>query len=218
MVIALATLLHILILVYWLGGDLGAFYSSFYLVDPARGVAERALALKILNAVDMAPGTALILALPTGLTLASATSWLLLPPVALVAIWIFHLLWLALAWAVHLRHGAGGALVRRADTTIRWAMLALLAALGGLGAARLLALPLFIALKMLVLAACIAAGLLVRHQLVPMIPAIRMMLTSGPTPATDAVIAGVIARTRIVVLGIWGLILVAAFLGIWKPE
>ncbi len=217
MVIALATLLHILILVYWLGGDLGAFYSSFFLVDPARGVAERALALKILNAVDMAPGTALILALPTGLTLACATSWLLLPPAALVAVWIGHLVWLALAWVVHLRHG-GGAIVRRADTVIRWAMLALLAVMGGLGAARLVALPLFIALKMLLLAACVAAGLLVRHQLVPMIPAIRMMLTSGPTPATDVVIADAIARARVVVLAIWVLVLGAAFLGLWKPQ
>ena len=47
MEIALLTLLHILIPIYWLGGDLGAFYGSGFLLDPKRTVPERMLSLKI---------------------------------------------------------------------------------------------------------------------------------------------------------------------------
>jgi hypothetical protein len=214
---SLFTLLHILVLVYWLGGDLGAFHSSGYLVDPARSVAERRMALQILRAVDMAPRTALILALPTGVSLAWAKSWVMLPPAVLVAIWGLSLAWVALAWTIHLRHEAGSTALGRADIVVRWLVLSVLFLLGILGCARLIGLPLFIALKMLVLAACIGAGLLVRRQLVPLFPAVRDMLSGGAAAATDAVIAGVIARTRPTVIVLWLMLLVAAALGIAKP-
>jgi hypothetical protein len=77
--VALLALLHLLIPVYWLGGDLGAFYSSRFMIDPARTVPERMMALKILNNIDMAPRTTLILAFPTGFTLAVAKGWIDLP-------------------------------------------------------------------------------------------------------------------------------------------
>jgi len=210
-------LLHILVLVYWLGGDLGAFYSSGFLVDPGRSVAERRMALQILGAIDMAPRTALILAFPTGLSLAWAKFWVVLPLWVLVAVWVLALAWLALAWAIHLRHGAGAEALRRADIAVRWVVLGGLSLAGLLGCARLIGLPLFIALKMLLLAACIAAGLLVRRQLVPLFPAVREMFSGGATAGTDAAIAGVIARTRPTVLVLWVMLLVAAVLGIAKP-
>jgi hypothetical protein len=214
---SLFTLLHILVLVYWLGGDLGAFYSAGYLVDPARSVAERRLALEILRAIDMAPRTALILALPTGVSLAWAKAWLVLPPTMLVALWGACLAWLGLAWAIHLRHATGSSVLGRADSVVRWVVLSGLSVLGVLGCARLIGVPLFIALKMLVLAACIGAGLLVRRQLVPLFPAVRAMFSGGATAGTDAVIAGVIGRTRPTVVVLWLMLLLAAALGIARP-
>jgi hypothetical protein len=135
----------------------------------------------------------------------------------LVAVWGAALAWLALAWAIHLRHGAGSDSLRRADIAVRWVVLGGLSLAGLLGCARLIGLPLFIALKMLLLAACIAAGLLVRRQLVPLFPAVREMFSGGATAGTDAAIAGVIARTRPTVLVLWVMLLVAAVLGIAKP-
>ncbi len=166
--LALLTLLHILVPIYWLGGDLGAFYSSGFLIDPKRTVAERMLALTILNNIDMAPRTTLILALPTGLLLAWANGWVSLPGLAVLAVCIGALTWLAIAWALHLRHGAPAGGLRRIDLAIRWTVLAALVVIGLLGVAHLIALPLFIALKLLLLAAAIALGLLVRRLLIPL--------------------------------------------------
>ena len=42
--LSLLTLLHLLIPIYWLGGDLGAFYGSRFMIDPARSVPERMMA------------------------------------------------------------------------------------------------------------------------------------------------------------------------------
>ena len=94
--ISLLAFLHLLIPIYWLGGDLGAFYGSTFMTDPKRSVAERMMALKILNNIDMAPRTALILALPTGVMLGWAKGWLTVPVAVVVALVLACLAWLVL--------------------------------------------------------------------------------------------------------------------------
>lgn len=215
--ISLLTLLHLLIPVYWLGGDLGAFYGSRFMVDPSRSVAERMMALKILNNIDMAPRTALILAFPTGFGLAVAKRWLELPGFVPVLVWIAAIGWLVLAWAVHLRHGPEGQALRQLDLAVRYAVLAALLAAGLGGLSGVLALPLFLALKCLALAVCISLGLLVRRQLAPLFPAIVSLREHGPTPEGDRIIAGVIAITQPTVMTLWFVVLIACLLGIATP-
>ncbi len=217
MFVVLLTLFHVLVLVYWLGGDLGAFYTSSFMTDPKRSVAERMMAVKILNNIDMAPRTMLILAFPTGLALASAKGWIDLPAYIPAIVALLFLGWLALAWAVHLRHGDGGA-VKKIDLAIRYVCVATFGLSGVAGLVGLLTIPLFIALKLCLLAGCVALGLVVRRQLVPLFGAIREMTTSGPTAGTDAIIRRVNEQARVSVITIWLLITLAAYLGIATPN
>ena len=60
MLLALVGLLHVLVFVYWLGGDLGAFYLSRVIGDPARPAAVRIAAAQALGDLDMAPRTAAV--------------------------------------------------------------------------------------------------------------------------------------------------------------
>ncbi|AOH86846.1 hypothetical protein AWL63_15705 [Sphingomonas panacis] len=216
MSLSLLTLLHILIPVYWLGGDLGAFYGSTFMTDPKRTVGERMMALKILNNIDMAPRTTLILALPTGLALAWAKGWLDVPGIAVAAVTVGFLAWLVLAWVVHLQHGSGAGF-KKLDITVRYVVLTALAVAGLGGLVGTFAIPFFIALKLCILACCVTLGLIVRKQLVPLFGAIRVMTSTGPTPESDATIAAVNSRARISVLTIWALVLLASFLGIATP-
>jgi hypothetical protein len=211
------TLLHLLIPIYWLGGDLGAFYGSRFMVDPARSVPERMMALKILNNIDMAPRTTLILAFPTGFGLAVAKGWIDAPAVSVIGVWVLGLAWLALAWTVHLKHGPAGAGYKRVDMAIRYVVLAGLIGSGVAGRAGAVMLPLFISLKLLALAVCISIGLLVRRQLVPLFPAIIALREHGPTPEGDRTIAGVIAITQPTVIMLWIVVLIACLLGIATP-
>lgn len=217
MAVALFTFLHVLVFVYWMGGDLGAFYGSTFMTDPKRSVAERMMALKILNNIDMAPRTALILAFPTGLLVAWEKGWLQIPGNIVGILVLGFLAWLALAWAVHLRHGPGGETIRKIDLGIRYVMMFALAGLGVAGLGGDLAIPFFIAVKLCLLAACVGLGLVVRRQLVPLFGAIRTMNSTGPTPETDATIIRVNSNARLSVLTIWALVLAAAFLGIATP-
>ncbi|WP_397422621.1 hypothetical protein [Phenylobacterium sp.] len=218
MTTALISLMHVLVFVYWLGGDLGAFYTSRLVSDPARPVAARIAAAQALTALDMAPRTALILALPTSATLANATGHIVLPTEAIAAIWALSLAWLWLAWRIHLKHIPPGAAVRRLDLAIRWLMLAGLAGVGFGIVTSAISAPLFVGLKLLVLAAAIGTGLWVRRLISPFGPAFSTLVTTGPTPEVDQTITRSLARARPVVMLIWGLLLTAAFLGFWRPQ
>lgn len=215
--LSLLTLLHLLIPIYWLGGDLGAFYGSRFMIDPARSVPERMMALKILNNIDMAPRTTLILAFPTGFGLAVAKGWIDVPASAAILVWVLGLAWLALAWTVHLNHGPAGAGYKRVDIAVRYVVLAGLIGSGVAGLSGAITLPLFISLKLLALATCISIGLLVRRQLVPLFPAIVALRENGPTPEGDRTIKGVIAITQPTVMVLWVVVLIACFLGIATP-
>ncbi len=211
---ALLLLLHVLVLVYWLGGDLGAFVASFLISNPNKDRAARLGAAGLLGDVDMAPRTALILAFPTGLTLAVTRGWLPIEPVWPAVVWVAACVWLWLAWRIHLVHGAVP-MARKIDLAIRWLAAA---GLGGAGALALIGtvpMPLFIALKLVILAACILTGLLVRRLTADLGPALGA-LAAGQADA-DARIARSLAVTRPAVLLIWLLLLSAALLGLWKP-
>jgi hypothetical protein len=212
MIVALLTLLHILVFVYWLGGDLGVFYSSTILTDPKTSPQGRIIAAKVLAQVDMAPRTAMILTLPTGLTLAAQVGYLPIGVPWLMGIWLLGLGWLALAWNIHLKHLPPSSLLRKADLLVRFALIIALAAWAALGA-----LPLFLALKLGVLAATIALGLLIRRALAPFGAAFGAMVAHGPTAETDQIIAKCLNQSRPAVVAIWVLLLIAALLGIAQP-
>jgi hypothetical protein len=212
LLIALYTLLHILIFVYWLGGDLGVFYSSTILTDTKTSPAGRIAAAKVLAQVDMAPRTAMILTLPTGLTLADARTWIELSGLQIGLVWLLALAWLALAWIVHIKHLPAGAFIRRLDLAIRWALIVALLAWAGIGE-----LPLFIKIKLVIVAITIGLGLWIRKALGPFGPAFMEMVSSGPTSQTDTTIAASLNQSRPAVISIWILLLAAAFLGLYQP-
>ena len=66
--------IHVLGLVYWLGGDLGTYLSSRYVLRSELGVEARQTAFNILMACDMGPRLAMPIMLGTGCHL-SVLQW-----------------------------------------------------------------------------------------------------------------------------------------------
>ncbi len=209
-------LLHILVLVYWLGGDLGAFYASRLLVDPQRPPEARAAAANILMNVDMAPRMGLIFAFPTGFALAVSRGWIDVDPVWIAAAFALAALWALAAWLVHLKTGPH-ALAGRFDTAVRAVALIGLIAAAVQSLAGLYELPLFLALKLLLLALAIACGLMIRRALKPFGPAFAQLVAGKGDTATDAAIAASLAQAKPYVLIIWAALIAAAALGVWTP-
>ena len=214
--ITLFTLLHLLVFAYWLGGDIGVFYASTLLTDDKRDDAGRMAAAKILNDVDLAPRICLLLALPTGLALAVAKGWLALPAIAVGVIFLLALLWVGLVLRLHVDHG-GAQAWKNLDFLLRTVFLAVLASAGIAGLAGALDLPLFISLKLMLLAFAVAMGLLVRRVLAPFGPAFAKLATEGADPETNRIIKNALGRARPAVVAIWMALGAAAWLGIAAP-
>ena len=196
----------------------GRFYASTLLTDPKRSVEARLAAGHIVETVDLAPRLGLIFAAPTGLALAVAKGWL--PGVswgAVIVVCLASCVWAVLAVVAHLRHGAAVAPWAKADRLVRYGVLSALT-VGGAGVVSgLVDAPLFIGVKLLLLAVCVALGLGVRMVLAPFGPAVAGMIADGASPETNAVIASAIGRVRPMVVGIWVCLIAAAALGVATP-
>jgi hypothetical protein len=116
--------IHILLLVYWLGADLGVYLCARYVGRADLPLAERRRFLELLVQLDMGPRTALVLMIPTGLALALLGGWLPLDPASVAAIGVAALAWLGLVWHLH-RSGSMSGALWRIDHYLRHAVVAL---------------------------------------------------------------------------------------------
>jgi hypothetical protein len=233
--VEIAVVLHVFLLVYWLGGDLGTFYASRSVMNPALGVEARQTALKIMSFCDVFPRICLVLFLPSGITLVALgpysggylATWMLVP------IWIFGLAWLWLVITEYRSHGASSprlVWIRRVDLWIRYAVIAgtvgagLAILVGGDAVASALSgldvtsNPRWLGLKLAAYGTAIFCGVMIRRDLRPFGPSWVALVTGGAsTPAIEEGIGGAIERSEKWVRLIWVCVIAAAVLGIVKP-
>ncbi|MEU8804374.1 hypothetical protein [Spirillospora sp. NPDC048819] len=221
-------LLHVVLFVFWLGGDLGVFYSSRYVLRPDLTPAARSAALQIMSGLDLGPKICLVLFLPSGVTLMAlephGAELFGMPAFAawqVVLVWAFALAWLAATVADHRTHGRFP-WVRRADWTIR---IGLAAALCATAAYTLLAdepfgvttNPRWLGAKVALYTLALLCGLGIRRTLRPFGPAFGTLMGGGSTPEVERILKRSVDGCLPYVFGIWASVLAAAALGILKP-
>jgi hypothetical protein len=216
----LLKLAHLLLFVYWLGADIGVFYSARFVRDRELTREARALAVRIMGWIDQIPRYCLVLMLPVGYTLAREVGVVRLPDTGMYILWGIGAAWLWMVWAIHHWQGTPRAdRLRRIDLVWRWVLaFGLLwdATQGFRGTGHLFAD--WISIKFVLFAMLIFCGIMIRMFGKPIGPALRRVLAEGSTPELEADIQRGFARTRPFVLAIWFLLLCAAWVGITKPE
>jgi hypothetical protein len=220
-----ALLLHLLLLTYWLGADLGVFYSSRYVLKTELGTEARMTALKIMAWLDVAPRLCLVLFLPSGVTLMALDDYgrdlFLGWPLALA--WLGSAVWFGLVLADHLMHASSlQGMVKRLDLAVRSAVV-----VGLLGAAAYTVVvdepfgvttdPRWLGVKVGMYALAIACGIGIRRQLRPFAPALGALATTGSTPEVERDLRRSIVGSQPYVALIWVCVVGAALLGIAKP-
>jgi hypothetical protein len=215
----LIKLLHVLLFVYWLGGDLGVFHASGYVRDAALSVPQRATALRIMQWLDQVPRYCLVLTLPVAYSLASEVKVMRISAATISLVWILSFLWLANVYAIHRLQGTPrGELLRRIDFVWRAMLVAALvydAVRGLTGAGNLL--TGWVSAKVLIFAVLVLLGLAIRVLSAPLAAALRTLLTQGSTADLEATVARQLGRIRPIVVAIWIGLIAAAYLGIAKP-
>jgi hypothetical protein len=215
----LLKLAHLLLFVYWLGADIGVFYSARFVRNASLDIASRRTAMQILAWIDQIPRYCLVLMLPVGYSLAAMLGLVRMPAIGFVVLWGISAAWLWMVWAIHHYQGKPIAeKLRRIDLIWRWVLLAGLlwdAYTGLQGTGHIFAD--WVAIKFLLFAAMLFCGIMIRLRGKALGPALREILSNGSTPALEATVAGAFAKTRPFVLSIWVLLIIAAWVGIAKP-
>ena len=214
--VLLLKLAHVLGLAYWLGADLGVFYSSYFVANDKLSPEVRVAAAKILFALDQAPRICMTLMLPLGVHLAWRLGVFGFGAGTMVAIWIACLGWLAMVVVLHAAAASPAkALLTRFDFGFRLSLsIALIAVAAASLAADAIAMPYWVAWKLGIFGGLVGCGLMVRVALKEFGPAFANLARGEPGNTDNAAIRHSLTRTRPFVVTIWIGLIASAALGI----
>lgn len=210
--VALLQFGHILCLVYWLGADMGVFYSSYFLVDERLSTETRLSMAKLLFGLDQSPRICMPLILALGVHLAWRLGMWAVPGTIVAGVWAVCIGWLAMVLILHFRgHAAKG--LAAFDFGFRIVVIVTLVAYAAYAMLNQ-QLANWLAVKLLIFAALVGCGLLIRRGLRPFGPAFAALAQNRATDADNAAIRGSLASTRPFVVCIWIGLLINTALGV----
>lgn len=210
---------HILLLVYWLGADLGVFILARAARRADLSFDQRVLLLRYAMIIDLLPRICLALTLPVGLHLAVASGFANPPFAAFVLAWLVAAAWLWLILAIYRAEGtprqARLATINLGGQAVFGAVViaAGLASLLGYGS---LAIP-WLALKLLLFGLIFPCSIMIDVEFRPLGAAFARLAAEGSTPDIEAQISRTVNRTVWWVLAVYALVVVITFLGAVKP-
>jgi hypothetical protein len=214
----LLVFLHVALFVLWLGPDFGVFLWSSKVANPALSVGQRLAAAQIMGRIDLIPRVAMSLMLTVGGVLSEYVG-IEHPAWQLAGIVLLGPVWLALVLLTYLRQGTeAGATLARIDVWFRWALMAGIVAsvTWSTVTGRLAGAP-WVGWKLLIFAALLLIGALLRVRIRPFVEGVRALATSGPNAEVDRAMQASLAETKTYVLAMWTGLLLAALLGVVQP-
>ncbi len=211
--------LHVLLLVYWLGADITVFICSFQMIRRRNSPATRAAFVRVLSFANAFPGVAAVLMLPVGLQLAAGIGASEVSGAWLWLVWAGAIGWLAIDHLAGRRGKPSAKAFSRVSLWIRLVLIAVLAAAAVLSFAtgRPFATD-WLALKVLLFAYVLACGLGIRFAFQPFGPAFGRLMAEGPTEGAEAALRRPVLWVKPWVLALWAGLVVMAFIGISQPR
>ena len=214
--------LHILSMVFWLGGEWGVFQTSYKVVNSELTAPERLRHLDTVFRIDVLARVGIVSLLPLGLHMGYL--WGLQPygGAFLTAIWIIWALWVAITLQAFRDKMAK---IKTIFGHLEdWSRYLLIPALLVFGTTSLIGLGPFeagegqkwYAIKLLIFGLAILIGLLLRYFLHSW-PGIFATLMKGPDAEAEIQLAKSIRASRRVAITYWITILAAGFFGAVKP-
>jgi hypothetical protein len=213
----LLVIFHLLLFVYWLGGDMGVFYSSGMVIDPKLSNSARVTAAKIMVNLDLVPRICMSLMLTVGGLLSE--KFIAHPPWQIVGFVLLGPGWLGMVLFIHLNEGTPLAkTVTRIDYWFRWILVIYLitSVTVSFVLGRLSAEP-WIGGKLIVFAGMVFCGLMIRKFIPPYGIGIHKLRNDESSDEINASMDKSLALCRPFVYAIWIGLLIECVLGVVQP-
>ena len=132
--LAILRWVHILAMVYWLGGEWGVFQTSYHVTNPALALDERKRHMETAYRIDILARTGIVLLLPLGLHMGKLFGFVpLLEGTGVWWMWAFFAVWLAMTWTAFIKRETDlGIAVTKAEEFLRYPLIAALVAAAGM--------------------------------------------------------------------------------------
>lgn len=217
-VVAILRYVHVLLMVFWIGADIGVFIAGMRFMDARRPLAERAAALELGGVIDRYPRVCFVAMWPVGLQLAYATGVMpqLSRPLLQLA-WCTAAVWMAAVIAAMVLRGTPAALpwlllqrVFRVAGFLIFTSLGITAWLGEV-------LPAWLSGKLLAYGAICLFALLLERAFAPVSGMFATIVAQGSRPPAEAALRTQMLWTYGWVLAIYAAVLLCGFLGTVKP-
>lgn len=211
--------LHVLAMVYWLGGEWGVFNASRQLAKPDIGLDERKRHMETAYRIDILARTGIILLLPLGLHMGFNLGTQPLGGQWLTLMWVVFAAWLSLTWSAFFTRDTDlGLRLTKIDEAIRYFVIPALLILGlwswfGNG-------PFeadWYAAKVTLYGCMLVIGLALRVIMRRWVLVFRQIAEHGATPALQAQLSGSLRVGMGLAYIYWIGISSVAFLGVTKP-
>lgn len=211
-------ILHLVLFAYWLGGDIGVFYSTRMILNRSNTPDQRFMASRIMLWIDLLPRLCLSMMLTVGGILSeyvgvSHPLWQYVMIVVLGPVWFTVLL------IMHFKHNASFMpTLTKLDLWFRWFLIfAIVASVWwSVSTGRLDNAP-WLAPKLIIFALLVLCGVMIRLFIPGFIAGVRALSQGSITEEQDDAMKRSIHRVRPWVFGIWAGLIVEAFFGIFKP-
>lgn len=220
--LAILRYLHILAMVYWLGGEWGVFQTSFKVVNSELTVPERLRHLSTVFRIDVLARIGIVSLLPLGLHMGNLWGVQTYGGVFLTVMWLIWALWVAITLLAFRDKMANiKSIFGRLEDWSRYILIPLLFVVGttslmGMGPFEAGEGQKWFSIKLLIFGLALTIGLILRYLLHSW-PGIFATLMKGQNAEAELKLAKSIRASRRVAIFYWITILAAGFFGAVKP-
>ena len=216
---AVLVFFHIILFVFWLGGDLGvAILGEHFRRRDTYSVQERMTILKLLVINDLGPRYAWALMIASTISLVKAGGYWDLPMWSVCLAWLISFVW---CWLIHAAHKAGqtdkGYKLRKSEMILKWGFAAFYL---GLGLTSLLTNaplePNWLATKAFLFGLIFVAAIMIDVMFKPVGPLLMAVIEKGSTDETEIPLNKTMNTARFWVRVVYLLLIIVAFIGTTK--
>ncbi len=214
---------HIVAMVYWLGGEWGVFQTSYHVINRKLAMDERRRHMETAYRIDILARTGIIILLPLGMHMGNL--WGVQPYSGsfLTAMWVFYFVWLGLCWAAFMHRETDlGLKLTKADEAIRYVVIPAVfisacSSLMGHGPFNAEQGQMWFSIKLLIFSLLLVIGLLLRFIMREWTVLFRKLDQEGENAEVENRLEKSIQFGRRLAYIYWIGILTVAFFGAVKP-